>query len=300
MKNNLFIITIILLTLQTSAQIKIGNNDAVSPNVALEVTGSITVRDKIYAGGDDNTLGNPGKPDQVLVSDGPGKPPRWRTLNIPTIQENFYYLIYNNSFTDFTNDGITNNEGTLINNTTGNNGPYELGVARNNTMFANFATIGATANNTTGGLTQTFDVFSNENQVYITFEAVAHLDATADTDEGVDFVCGIFVGGGTQATRTLRGIRKLTLQRSYGAAGNPFITYTQIALASGLTVPVNNPKATYYVEVACKRTATYGSVTNVGLGRAVETNINNFVAKTSLKVEVYEMPEEDRTHDIYD
>jgi len=263
------------------AQLKIGSGNTTAPDNVLEVEGSITVRDKIYAGGDDNTLGNPGKAGQVLVSQGEGLPPRWRTLNLPIIEENFFYLIYNNSFTDYTDDGNEDNEGlSLGSSTSGNNGPYTEGTARDNAMFSGFQSI--------SGLTKTFDVFSSDNKVYVTFEAVAHIGSSA-LNAGVDFSCGIFVGGATQSSRTLRGIRRVTLQQA-DTAQYPFITFTQIALADELGV------GSHTVEVACKRNANYNYTGNLGIGRAIQENINNFVAKTSLKVEVYEAPQ--TFHDI--
>lgn len=277
---NVFLLILLTISVQFSyAQIKVSNSPAaVNPDHDLDIAGSLTVRNKIYVGGSDVALGNPGRSGQVLVSQGPDLPPRWRTLNIPSVEAGFFYLIYNNAFTDFTNDN-TQNEGININNAdgaNGGNGPYTIGMARNNAAFINFTTI--------TGLTRTFDVFSTDNQVYITFEAVAHSNSNS-ADAGADFVCGIFAGGNTQATRTLRGIRKLSLQQSYGAGSNPFITYTQIALASGLGI------GSHQVEVACKRTGTYGTLTDLSIGRSVSTNINEFVAKSSLKVEVYEAPQ---------
>ncbi|SMC70619.1 hypothetical protein [Moheibacter sediminis] len=273
---NLFYLFIILSCIQLSAQVGISSLTNYTPGAGtgLSVDGNVTIRDRIFVGGTDLTLGNPGKNGQVLVSQGTGLPPRWRTLNIPTVEENFFYLIYNNAFTDFTNDN-TVNEGITINSTAGNNGPYELGITRAS-LGTDFTTI--------TGLTKTFEVYSNENQVYITFEAVAHITG-GGTDIGADFVCGIFAGGNTTTTRTLRGLRKLTLQQSYGASSNPFITYTQIALADDLGIGLHQ------VEVACKRTASHGTLPTLTIGRSASTNINEFVAKSSLKVEVYEAPQ---------
>lgn len=242
-------------------------------DAALTVEGSITVRDKIYAGGNGTTLGDPGKPGQVLVSQGQNLPPRWRTLNIPTIETGAFYLIYNNAFTDYLRpqgQGLAN-----INTVSGSNGPYELGTLRS--ALTGFTTI--------DGLTQKFDVFSNQNQVYITFEAMAQIEGSTN-GHGVDFVCGIFVGNdGNPASRTLRGIRKATV--NVGTSGDPFVTFTQIALADGLTI------GKYDVEVACKRTANYNSfngVLAVGNKAGATTNLGVFAPQTSLKVEVYEIP----------
>lgn len=83
----------------TQAQVGIGTND---PQSTLDVNGSITIRDKIYTGGSDTSLGNPGAPGQVLVSAGKGDPPMWKSLNVPDIQPGDFYLIYTNAFFDET------------------------------------------------------------------------------------------------------------------------------------------------------------------------------------------------------
>ena len=271
----LFYLLILIGYSHLKAQVGISTNpNYISPaGVSLSVDGSITVRDKIYAGGDGITLGNPGKAGQVLVSQGANLPPRWRTLNIPDIEQNAFYLIYNNAFTDYkraAGQGITLTNITANNN---GNGPYYLGAIRNSSQFQYFTTI--------QGLNQTFDVFSNDNQVYITFEAMAQINATGNG--GVDFVCGVFVGKQGEE-KTLRGVRKATLR--YDAAQYPFTTFTLITLADGLTI------GKYDVEVACKRTYNYNSYTgSFSIGINTSTNLGAFEPQTSLKVEVYEMPQ---------
>lgn len=284
MKNLLFLSIIFISTvLFSQVGISTNTNYTVPTGVGLSIDGSMTIRDRIYVGGSNTTLGNPGRAGQVLVSQGANLPPRWRTLNIPDITENLFYLIYNNSFSDYRLTGGTINPTPGIsfrgdqNVTTGNNGPYNLGALRS--ALTGFTTI--------TGLEKQFDVFSNQNQVYITFEAVAQTNATSP-GEGADFVCGVFVGQVGQV-KTLRGIRKATTYR--GQNNNPFVTFTLIALADGLTI------GKYDVEIACKRTANYASFDSeteiLTIGRAASTdNLNNFVAQTSLKVEVYEIPTE--------
>lgn len=276
MKSLFYIILLTISALNLNAQIIISNDENYQniSDAELIIDGSLTIRDRIFTGGNETTLGNPGKAGQVLVSQGANLPPRWRTLNIPNIEENAYYLIYNNSFQDQVGIDINNDA-----NTNNGNGPYPFDTPRSNSRFNLFQTI--------QGLNQEFVVHSTNNEVYITFEAVAHTNLSSN-DSGADFVCGIFAGGSTNATKRLKGIRKLTIQQSYGAGQSAFITYTQTALASDLGVGTHN------VEVACKRTATYGTLSQLSIGKKVPdpsvSNINNFVAQSSLKVEVYEIP----------
>lgn len=280
---NFYSIIIILIAAISSAQVGISANAnyTVPAGVDLSIDGKgLTIRDRIYAGGTSTTLGNPGRTGQVLVSQGVNLPPRWRTLNIPDVTENLFYMIYNNSFTDYlTPTGTVNTTPGLVLGSTvsGNNGPYDIGITRTS-LGTDFTSI--------TGLDRQFEVFSNQNQVLITFETVAQISSTT-AGNGVDFVCGVFVGRVGQ-NKTLRGIRKATLNQ--GNAQYPFLTFTMIALADGLTI------GNYDVEVACKRTANYNSFTgNLGIGRGVSgsnpLNMNDFIAQTSLKVEVYEIPQ---------
>jgi len=284
---NLFYISLFIGTfINLSAQVAISSNPAYTPpaGVSLSVDGSITVRDKIYAGGDDATLGNPGKAGQVLVSQGAGLPPKWRTLNIPNIEENAYYLIYNEPFTDYIADGSETNEGLVFaSNAASDSSP---GFTYDQT----FVSTGFTA---IGGLEKPFTInTTNASQVYITFEAVAQINNTTTQWHGTDYACGIFVDD------KLKGVRRVTLQAPT-TAGGVFMTYTQIALIGDLG------QGTYTAKVGCKRLLNLsGYNSNLGIARQVytpeSTNLNNFMAKSSLKIEVYEIPNMENGTNIID
>ncbi len=285
MKNLLYLSLLIGTFAQLPAQVAISSNPNYTPpaGVDLSVDGSITVRDKIYAGGDGSTLGDPGKAGQVLVSQGPGLPPKWRTLNIPNIEENAFYLIYNEPFTDYTNDGNEANEGIVL-GATGltDNAPYNYDATLTNTGFT-----------TINGLTKPFTVNTpNASQVYITFEAVVQINNTGTQWHGADFACGIFVDD------KLKGVRRMSMQAPT-TAGGAFMTYTQIALVGDLG------QGTYTAKVGCKRLLNLsGYNSTLGIARQVytpvNTNLNNFMAKTSLKIEVYEIPNMDNGTNIID
>lgn len=282
---NLILFSFSIISCALFSQVGISNSANYNPpaGVDLSIDGSMTVRNRIYTGGTSTTLGNPGRAGQVLVSQGPNLPPLWRTLNIPDIELNSFYLIYNNSFTDYrlANGTVNPDPGVEYPSAdvgVGTNGPFNVGLGRNS----------ATGFRTITGLNKQFEVFSNQNQVYVTFETVAQLNTTT-TGQGVEFVCGIFIGraaqGGNPAQeKTLRAIRKSTL--FMGSANHPFVTFTLIGLADGLTIGL------YDVEVACKRTANFASYTGtLGIGTSVQTNLNDFISQNSLKVEVYEIPQ---------
>ncbi len=93
------IILTLLITagLPLSAQIGINTPE---PKAGLDVNGDLDLRGKIAVFNVmDNKLSE-GTHDQVLVSQGEGYPPAWKTLRIPEYEPNKFYLIYNNSFSD--------------------------------------------------------------------------------------------------------------------------------------------------------------------------------------------------------
>ena len=130
-------------------------------------------------------------------------------------------------------------------------------------------------------LTQTFEVHSTNNKTYFTFETVAQIATTGSNNllDAVEFACGVFIDG------KLEGVRINTVEQP-STAYAPFRTITMLQIAENLTV------GTHTIDVACTRRQNYSTSVSLGIGRAVETeNLNNFMAKSTLKVEVYEIPD---------
>ncbi|HLV23579.1 MAG TPA: hypothetical protein VKY36_02220 [Moheibacter sp.] len=251
---------ILILNYLSFAQIGINTNN---PNAMLDIDGDLSIRGKIYAGGTEGTLGDPGVAGQVLVSQGPGLPPKWLTLNIPEIEQN-YYLIYNNTYEDRTGASFTSSQNS------GNN-LYTRGTSLSS--LSSWKKI--------PDLTQTFEVHSTNNKTYFTFETVAQIATTGSNNllDAVEFACGIFIDG------KLEGVRVNTVEQPSSAYG-PFRTITMLQIAENLSV------GTHAIDVACTRRQSYSTSVALGIGRAVESeNLNNFMAKSTLKVEVYEIPD---------
>src|SRR5690606_36601517 len=161
-------------------QVGIGTS---TPQTTLDVNGSMTIRDKIYTGGSDTELGNPGAAGQVLISAGDGEPPMWKSLNVPRINPGDFCLIYTNAFFDQTGLSFSSGEATGVQ------------------LYTRGTDISAmTGWKTIEGLTQPFKVYSETNKIYITYEAVVQLDGMR-TDTGVDFACGVFVDNKLQCVR---------------------------------------------------------------------------------------------------
>lgn len=252
-----------------SAQVGI-NTD--SPKATLDVNGDLNLRNKIVVlNPNDNSLSQ-GNNDQLLVSQGEGYPPIWKTLRIPEYEPNKFYLIFNNSFSDKT--GVTFEYGEQANTTNSKSAAFSKGVSIGSLSGFKFKTI--------NGLTQDIFVFSDKSKAYFQFETV--VQANFDSDQyypntSIDYACGIFVDD------KLINLRQGNLQSI--APQFPFLTHNQIGIVENLS------KGKHKVSVACSRVASYGSASyfRLAIGINAEYNLNSFITQSSLKVDVYEIPQ---------
>ncbi|MGU3374238.1 hypothetical protein [Chryseobacterium sp. M5A1_1a] len=250
-----------------SAQVGINTE---SPKARIDVNGDLNLRQKIVVlNSTDNSLSQ-GNNDQLLVSQGEGYAPIWKTLRIPEYEPNKFYLIFNNSFSDKV--GITfayNDEASF---TTSKAATFLKGTDLGS--LKGFRKI--------EGLSQDIDVFSTESKAYFQFETVVQADFSTvsnnSTDTAIDYACGIFVDNKliNLRQRNLKGIN----------SAYPFLTHNQIGIVENLS------KGKHKVSVACSRLASYGeNYRKLSIGINTSTNINDFIAQSSLKVDVYEVPE---------
>ncbi|AZA81694.1 hypothetical protein C1637_03715 [Chryseobacterium lactis] len=251
--------------LMLSAQVGI-NTD--SPKAKLDVNGDMNMRDKIAVlDATDNSLSQ-GNNDQLLVSQGVGYAPIWKTLRIPEYEPNKFYLIFNNSFSDKAGVEFVTSE--QPNMTTSKAATFTKGA--DITSLKGFKKI--------DGLSQTISVFSTESKAYFQFETVvqANFGANGNPDTSIDYACGIFVDNKLINMRQ-RNLRAINSQY-------PFLTHNQIGIVQNLS------KGNHTVSVACSRLASYGDTSKkLAIGKNTSTNINDFVAQSSLKVDVYEVPQ---------
>jgi hypothetical protein len=244
-----------------------------SPKAKLDVNGDISLRKKIAVlNTTDNTLSE-GTNDQVLVPQGENYPPIWKTLRIPEYEPNKFYLIFNNSFSDKVGIEFLSTEQASI--TTSKGATFTKGT--NITNLKGFRKI--------DGLSQTISVFSTESKAYFQFETVVQTDfggngSDTTEDTSIDYACGIFVDDKLINLRQ-RNIKSIT-------STYPFLTHNQIGIVENLST------GNHTVSVACGRLASYGdSGKRLAIGRKTNsaTNINNFIAQSSIKVDVYEVPQ---------
>ncbi|MGK6342255.1 hypothetical protein ACMGDK_08460 [Chryseobacterium sp. DT-3] len=262
---NIISILFFMTGLSLSAQVGIKTD---SPKAQLDVNGDINLRSKIVVlNVTDNTLSQ-GNNDQILVSQGEGYPPIWKSLRIPEYEPNKFYLIFNNSFSDRTGVKFTNSE--------------QSSITAKNTAFAKGTDIsGLPGFKKITGLSHPISVFSTESKTYFQFETVvqANLPVNGTPDISIDYACGIFVDN------KLVNLRQRNLKAS--SAGSTFITHNQIGIVTNLS------KGQHDVSVACSRLGSYRTASDVilAIGINADTNINSFITQSSLKVDVYEIPQ---------
>lgn len=262
---NIFSVLFLSIGLSFSAQVGI---KTATPKSTLDVNGDVNLRGKLAVLSVTENKLSEGTNDQVLVSQGEDYPPIWKTLRIPEYEPNKFYLIFNNSFSDETGVTFYGSEESAITS--------RAATFTKNNSYANFNRFKKIP-----GLTQTINVYSTESKTYFQFETVVHanLKAAGSTDSSIDYACGIFVDD------KLVNLRQGNLKAS--SANYPFLTHNQIGLVENLS------KGQHTVSVACSRLKSYNveSGTILGIGTNVQTNIDSFIARSSLKVDVYEVPQ---------
>ncbi len=72
------------LSLYAGAQVGIGTS---KPKAVLDVNGKTTLRKELRVGGTSTEPGSAGLNGQVLISQGEGLPPVWKSLTIPFMEE---------------------------------------------------------------------------------------------------------------------------------------------------------------------------------------------------------------------
>ncbi|WP_312902780.1 hypothetical protein [Chryseobacterium taichungense] len=250
-----------------SAQIGI---KTASPKAILDVNGDMNLRGKLSVlNTTDNTIFG-GTNDQILVSQGEGYPPVWKSLRIPDYEQNKFFLIYNNSFSD--------TQGVIFNSNEEPATPTALSTLSSlfvkNTSFSSLDTFKKIPS-----LSQQFEAYSAQSKVYFQFETVVQgtFDANGNPDSSIDYACGVFID------EKLANIRLRNIKAS--SATNTFITHNQIGMAQNLS------KGTHTISVGCKRLKSYNTNATLGIGTYVHNNINSFITQSFLRVDVYEVPQ---------
>lgn len=260
------LLVILLSVTQIYLCAQVGINTS-SPKSILDVNGDMNLRGKLSVLNTSNNQITTGINDQILVSQGEGYPPVWKTLRIPDYEQNKFYLIFSSSFADRTGVKFTSSEESS------NAATISTTLVKN----ANISSLNLFRK--ISSLSQPFTLYSATSKMYFQFETVVQADfpSNGNPDIAIDYACGIFVDD------KLVNLRQRNIKAS--SANNTFITHNQIGIAENLS------KGNHTVSVACARLKSYNSTATLGIGINVASNIDSFIAQSSLKVDAYEVPE---------
>lgn len=255
------------------AQVGIQTN---APNAMLDVNGDVLLRNELRTGGTDDTNGNPGITNQVLVSQGETKSPIWMTSKVPFMESGQYKLI--NTFVSEDQNGIT----TLSNGVAGDgvflSNPDE---SYTDTPLANTAKWIKITN-----LSIPLEVKAVKNKITYQFQTgVEIVSANTNTIGSVRFMCGIF------KNNKLVALRPDKINAYAANTPNQYIytlNYTQEDEAIG----------TYTIDVACRKIETSENANYFTLGNKISayganaatpnTTSNSFALKSFFKIDIAE------------
>ncbi len=277
-KKTISFLILVICSLSSFAQTGKTGIATTSPQSVLDVNGDLSIRKKLYIA-DTNGRPDGGKDGQVLVSQGAGKPAVWKTLRIPDYEASKYYLIFNDSYKDFNTAATMTGQG--VNFTSANNQISQITPSTALVEDASITTLTGGTNRfkEIAGLSKIFTVNSTISTTYFLFEAVVQHDNAASSNTTSKYACGIFVDD------KLKSIRINSFTTPTTSSG--FTTHTQIGAVDNLTA------GDHTVKVACAKLAST-TTTNMGIGVPATTsmtNMNNFMSQSSLKVDVYEIPQ---------
>lgn len=244
------------------------------PQSVLDVNGDFNKKGKLFL--DNNNILSPGKTGQILISRGSGTAPTWKALKIPDYEPFKYYLIFNDSFRDFNTSSNNTGQGISL--------PTATSPATISADLVKGADITNLINNKgfkeITKLANPFIVNSTESKVYFQFETVVQENNTTTIGSNQMYACGIFVDDKLQSAR-------LNTLFTSTTAESTFLTHNQIGGASNLA------KGQHTARVACTRYTTDDNIV-LGIGVPSTTavnNVNNFMTQASLKIDVYEVPQ---------
>lgn len=256
----------LLISIQSFAQVGIGTS---SPNSVLDVNGKTTLRKELRVGGTSTQLGNPGTKGQVLVSQGAGLPPVWKTIKIPFTEEGQYKLI--NSYISTDQVGINSLSSAVAGDT------YVKSSIGDDVMDANkgkWVKIPGLENNIT--------IKNGRNRLTYQFQTGVEMKATADNiKQNVSFTCGVFRNGKLVAVRP----DKISTNNNTEKEG--FQDYSFTLNYTEQNVPAGLQK----IEIACRKIEASNNNAQFTIGRNISNDnpvSNRFILESDFKIDVIE------------
>lgn len=266
MKKTVYCCVAGLLSIQAYAQVGVGTS---TPNSVLDVNGKTTLRKELRVGGTSAQAGSPGLNGQVLVSQGEGLPPVWKSLNVTFMEEGQYKLV--NSYLSTDQTGIT----TLSNGTLGDS-VYKNSVGDDVTDTSKGKWIKI------AGLENNFTIKDGRNRLTYQFQTGVEMKSSSPTtSQNISFTCGVFRNGKLVAVRPDK-ISSTNNSEKGGIQDYIFtLNYTE----------QNVPIGAHKVEVACRKINASSSSAQFAIGRNVSNtnNVSNaFTLESMMKIDLLE------------
>lgn len=266
MKKVIFSCVCAFLSFYVNAQVGIGTT---KPKSVLDVNGKTTLRRELRVGGTSTTVGNAGLNGQVLVSQGEGKSPVWKTINAPFMEEGQYKLI--NSYLSSDQVGIIGLS----------NGVQGDGVAKNS--------VGDDIKDTSkgkwvkiDGLKNSFTIKNGKNRLTYQFQTGVEMKGPQPaTSDNVRFVCAVFRNDRLVAVRPDR----IASSNNSGKSGLQDYVFTLNYTELNVPVGVQN------LEIACRKISTSNVNSQFAIGRDVQSSngdSNAFTLESNMKIDVIE------------
>ncbi|ALR31864.1 MULTISPECIES: hypothetical protein [Chryseobacterium] len=256
----------LLISIQIHAQVGVGTS---TPNSTLDINGKTTLRKELRVGGTSTTTGKPGLNGQVLVSQGEGLPPVWKSLNVTFIEEGQYKLI--NSYLSSDQVGVTTLSNGILGDSVEKN---SVGDDINDTTKGKWKKI--------AGLENNFTVKNGENRLTYQFQTGVEMkSSSATTSQNISFTCGVFRNSKLVAVRP----DKISSTNNSERAGIQDYIFTLNYTEKN--VPVGPQK----IEVACRKINASNSNAQFAIGRNVSntnTVSNAFTLESMMKIDIIE------------
>ena len=266
MKKTIYCCVIGLISLSFNAQVGIGTT---KPKSSLDVSGKTTLRKELRVGGSSTQAGSAGLNGQVLVSQGEGLPPVWKTLNVTFVEEGQYKLI--NSYLSSDQTGITNLPDAASADIIYKNSVGDIITDASKGKWVKIA-----------NLDTNFTIKNAKNRLTYQFQTGVEIKAPATgTPESVRFTCGVFRNGALVAVRPDR----IASNNNSGKLG--LLDYIFTLNYAEQNVPVG----THKVEIACRKIDTSNANAQFAIGRNVDGSngaSSAFTLESDMKIDVIE------------
>lgn len=234
------------------------------PQSSLDVNGNIMLREELKVGGTKTVDGSSGNYNDILVSQGDGNTPLWKSSKVGFYEEGEYRT---------TSSFITTSESGLIYSSSQNDG---ITTSLLGELLVTSPSIWKELPN----LSTKFSVDDPKNKINIMFQTgIESGNIGSTSDQNIKFMCGIFIDNILVALRAdqIDGIR-------YKNSNNQSI-YTLNYTVNDVTT------GEHTLKVGCRRiSSTSGTNVSLAIGQGLDNSVaNSFMLQSVLKFDVSEL-----------